>query len=90
MHETPNEYPDFAMSANEAGAHLMLMAKMSDDKNNITGEEYRFSQLAILYDGYTVQEIMLEGYSKEEANAIFNLSKKYTTNLPAYSKFLNN
>ena len=88
MHETEGETPDFAMSACEAGAHLMSMAKLVDTKNNITGEEYRFSQLAILYSDYSVEEIMADGYTQEQANAIFNLNKKYENNLPAYTNFL--
>ena len=53
-----------------------------------TGEEYRFSQLAILYSDYSVEEIMADGYTQEQANAIFNLNKKYENNLPAYTNFL--
>ena len=76
------------MSANEAGAHLMSMAKLVDTKNNITGEEYRFSQLAILYSDYTVEEIMADGYTQDQANGIYNICKKYSQNLPSYANFL--
>lgn len=81
MHEASGEVPDFAMSATEAGTHLLSMAQLTDSKNNITGMEYRGATYAIMYSDYSLEEIMAEGHSEEEAKGILSCVKKYEQNL---------
>lgn len=85
-----NETPDFAISANEAGAHLMSMAKMCDEKNNITSSEYNNTVFALMYSGYTLEEIMQErNCSQDVAQKIINAVQQYETGLKAYMPWIN-
>lgn len=89
---------DGQISNTEAAAHLMAMAQLLDNKNNITSFEFEFTELAIKYDGMNAAEIEADlvndgidnATAKELAVKIVEASKKYNSNIDAYIPLLNN
>lgn len=76
---------DNKISVNEAGAYLISMAQMCDNKNQIMKSEINGTELGIIYEGYTLDEIKAErGCNDEEAEKTVGFVNRFKNNINFY------
>lgn len=80
---------DGLISDKEAAVHLLATAQMLDNKNNISGAEYRGANFGMIYSGYSLEDLMNCGYTREQAEGILAYVEIYQKNVAKAQNLIN-